>query len=91
MNLQGNRRLRQLLVVGALAVIRCAERHGPKRPCPVQLIAPRTTKLAAVVLANTTARMIWAIMLCQRDNSPTWTKSLILWWWKQSVANSSRV
>lgn len=69
MNLQGNRRLRQLLVVGA----------------------PRTTKLAAVVLANTTARMIWAIMLCQRDNSPTWTKSLILWWWKQSVANSSRV
>ncbi len=29
---QGNRYLRQLLVVGALAVIRYAERHGTKRP-----------------------------------------------------------
>jgi transposase len=59
---QGNRYLRQLLVVGALAVIRYAERHGTKRPWLVQLMARRTTKIAAVGLANKTARMIWAIM-----------------------------
>lgn len=59
---QGNRYLRQLLVVGALAVIRYAERHGSRRPWLVQLIALRTTKIAAVALANKTARMIWAIM-----------------------------
>ncbi|HEY3949824.1 MAG TPA: transposase [Phenylobacterium sp.] len=59
---QGNRYLRQLLVVGALAVIRYAERHGTKRPWLVQLMARRTTKIAAVALANKMARMIWAIM-----------------------------
>jgi transposase len=59
---QGNRYLRQLLVVGAMAVIRYAERHGTKRPWLVQLMARRTTKIAAVALANKTARMIWAIM-----------------------------
>jgi len=59
---QGNRYLRQLLVVGALAVIRYAERHGSKRPWLVRLMARRTTKIAAVALANKMARMIWAIM-----------------------------
>ena len=59
---QGNRYLRELLVVGALAVIRYAERHGTRRPWLVQLMARRTTKIAAVALANKTARMIWAIM-----------------------------
>ena len=59
---QGNRYLRQLLVVGALAVIRCAERHGTKRPWLVKLMSRRTTKIAAVALANKTARMVWAIM-----------------------------
>lgn len=59
---QGNRYLRQLLVIGALAVIRYAERHGTKRPWLVQLMARRTTKVAAVALANKMARMIWAIM-----------------------------
>jgi transposase len=59
---QGNRYLRQLLVIGALAVIRYAERHGSKRPWLVQLMARRTSKIAAVALANKTARMIWAMM-----------------------------
>jgi transposase len=59
---QGDRYLRQMLVVGALAVIRCAERHGARRPWLVQLMARRTTKVAAVALANKMARMIWAIM-----------------------------
>jgi transposase len=60
---QGNRYLRQLLVVGAMAVIRYAARHGTRRPWLVQLMARRTTRIAAVALANKTARMVWAIMM----------------------------
>lgn len=59
---QGNRYLRQLLFVGAMAVIRYAERHGTGRPWLVRLMARRQTKVAAAALANKTARMIWAIM-----------------------------
>jgi transposase len=58
----GNRYLRQMLVVGAMSVIRYAERHGTKRPWLVQLMARRTTKVAAVALANKTVRMIWKLM-----------------------------
>jgi transposase len=60
---QGNRYLRQLLVVGAMAVIRYAARHGTRRPWLVQLMARRTTKIAAVALANKTARIVWAMMM----------------------------
>jgi transposase len=59
---QGDRYLRQLLVVGAVAVIRYAQRHGARRPWLVQLLARRTPKVAAVALANKNARMAWAIM-----------------------------
>ena len=58
----GDRYLRQLLVVGALAVVRYAERHGTQRPWLVRLLARRTTKVATVALANKTARMAWAVM-----------------------------
>ncbi|RIV82290.1 IS110 family transposase [Aurantiacibacter zhengii] len=58
----GNRYLRQMLVVGAMAVIRHAERHGTKRPWLVQLLARRPAKVAAVALANKNARMVWALM-----------------------------
>jgi len=58
----GNRYLRQMLVVGAMAVIRYAERHGTNRPWLVQLLARRPAKVAAVALANKNARMVWALM-----------------------------
>ena len=58
----GDRYLRQLLVLGALAVVRYAERHGTRRPWLLQLLARRATKLATVALANKTARMAWAVM-----------------------------
>jgi len=58
----GNRYLRQMLVVGAMAVIRYAERHGSRRPWLVQLMQRRSAKVAAVALANKMARMIWALM-----------------------------
>jgi transposase len=58
----GHQYLRQMLVVGAMAVVRYAERHGAKRPWLVQLLARRKAKVAAVALANRNARIIWAMM-----------------------------
>ena len=58
----GNQYLRQMLVVGAMAVIRHAERHGTKRPWLIELMKRRAKKVAAVALANKTARMVWALM-----------------------------
>lgn len=58
----GNRYLRSMLVVGSMAVIRYAQRNGTKRPWLVQLMARRSVKVAAVALANKTARMVWALM-----------------------------
>ena len=60
---QGDRYLRQLLVAGALAVVRYAQRHGTRRPWLVRLLSRRTPKIAAVALANKMARMIWAMMV----------------------------
>lgn len=60
---QGDRYLRQLLVAGALAVIRYAQRQGTRRPWLMHLLARRTPKIAAVALANKMARMIWAMMV----------------------------
>ena len=61
---QGDRYLRGLFVVGALAVIRYAKVHGTKlRPWLTALLARRPTKVAAIALANKIARMVWAMMV----------------------------
>lgn len=67
--LAGHERLRQLLVVGAMAVIRHASRPGARlasarlaSPWLTQLLARKPRKLAAVALANKTARIVWAMM-----------------------------
>jgi transposase len=53
----GNRYLRSLLVVGALSVIRRAKQTGStRRGWLVALTARRSTKLAAIALANKIAR-----------------------------------
>lgn len=59
----GNERLRQLLVVGSMAVIRYAK-PGSKSATEwlLQLLARRPRKVAAVALANKMARVIWAMM-----------------------------
>jgi len=59
----GNERLRQLLVVGAMAVIRHARPDNKATPAwLLQLLARKPRKLAAVALANKTARIVWAMM-----------------------------
>ena len=59
----GNERLRQLLVVGAMAVIRFAKR-GSKTASPwlLALLERKPRKLAAVALANKMTRIVWAMM-----------------------------
>jgi transposase len=60
---QGDRYLRSLFTIGALAVIRYAKIHGAgHRPWLTALLARRSTKVAAVALANKIARMAWAMM-----------------------------
>jgi transposase len=60
----GNERLRQLLVIGATAVIRFADRPGNKQANEwlLKLLQRRPRKLAAVALANKIARTVWAMM-----------------------------
>src|SRR5437016_4722552 len=59
----GDERLRQLLVLGATAVIQHAK---PGRPATSQwlinLLSRKPRKLAAVALANKMARIVWAMM-----------------------------
>jgi transposase len=58
----GDETLRRLLVTGAMATIRHAK---PDRASPWQLklLARKPKKLAAVALANKTARIAWAMMM----------------------------
>jgi transposase len=60
---RGDRYLRSLFTTGALAVIRYAKIHGTKhRPWLKALLMRRSTKVAAIALANKIARMAWAMM-----------------------------
>ncbi len=59
----GNRYLRMLLVVGALSVIRRAKPVGyTRRPWLTKILQRRSTKIAAIALANKNARTAWAMM-----------------------------
>ena len=68
----GNRYLRQLLVVGALSVIRRAKQLGTTRhPWLVGLLERRSSKIAAVALANKIARIAWAMMARNESYQPS--------------------
>ena len=52
-----------LLVAGALSVIRRAKQTGyTRRPWLTKLLERRSTKIAAIALANKIARTAWAMM-----------------------------
>ena len=59
----GDEGLRSVLVVGATAVIQQAQRHGRASPWLAALLKRKSPKLAAVALANKTARIAWKLML----------------------------
>jgi transposase len=58
----GDETLRRLLVVGATAMIKLAK-NGRGSPWLMALLQRRPPKLAAVALANKTARIAWAMMI----------------------------
>ena len=60
----GDEALRRTLVVGATAVIQQIRRgRGRASPWLTALIARKPPKLAAVALANKTARIVWKLMV----------------------------
>jgi len=60
----GNERLRQLLVLGATAVVQHASRPGRSGPSPwlQELLKRRPRKVAATAWANKMARIVWAML-----------------------------
>ena len=58
----GDRYLRRLLVMGAMAVIQHARRHPEKHRWIMTLLAKKPAKLVAVAVANKMARIAWAII-----------------------------
>jgi transposase len=69
----GNERLRQLFVLGAMSVIKVAERPGNKLATEwlLNLLRRRPRKVAAVALANKMARIAWAMM----KSGETWRRA----------------
>ncbi|CAO3411724.1 transposase [Azospirillum oryzae] len=59
---QGDGYLRRLLVVGATAVMRLARQDNAARCWAAKLLERKPAKLAAVALANKTARIAWAVL-----------------------------
>jgi transposase len=64
---RGDSYLRTLLIHGARAVIRVAERKADADPWLKKLMARRNTNIAAVALANKNARTIWALLAHDRE------------------------
>lgn len=60
---RGDKYIRCLLFAGAVAVLRRTRNRTTKDAAWVRgLLARKPTKLAAVALANKTARIVWAVM-----------------------------
>lgn len=66
---QGDETLRRLLVVGATSIVKLAKR-GKGSPWLIALMQRRPPKLAAVALANKTARIAWAMMMSGQTYRP---------------------
>ena len=64
---RGDTYLRTLLIHGARAVIRCAERKLDAKAWLHRLIGRRNKNVAAVALANKNARIVWALLARERE------------------------
>jgi transposase len=64
---QGDRYLRHILIVGALAVLKRARIHPDRHPWLTQLLARKPPKVAVVALANKMARIAWAVLARKED------------------------
>jgi GrpB-like predicted nucleotidyltransferase (UPF0157 family) len=60
---KGDRYLRSLLVNGAMAVVRQAQRRPDKHPLVAKLLGRMSAKQVAIAIANKTARIAWALMV----------------------------
>jgi transposase len=58
----GDTYLRKMLFVGAMAVIRHAQRFGTRKPWLIKLLSRRHPRVAAIALANKIGRVAWALM-----------------------------
>jgi transposase len=64
----GQRDIRRLLIIGAMAVVRWASRSGaPEGSWLARMLARKPRMLVAIALANKMARMIWAMMTREED------------------------
>jgi len=64
----GQRDIRRLLIIGAMAVVNSAARHGaPEGSWLERMLAKKPKMLVAIALANKMARGIWAMMTKQED------------------------
>jgi transposase len=67
----GDEALRSVLVAGAMAVIQQAQKgRGYSPPWLVELLKRKPPKLAAVALANKTARVVWKLMVSGERYNP---------------------
>ena len=60
---KGDRYLRSLLVNGAIAVVRQAQKRPDKYPWVTRLLGRMSNKQAAIAIANKTARIAWVLMV----------------------------
>lgn len=60
---QGDRYLRRLLVLGAVAVLARVRRRPERQPWAAALLGRMPFKAAAVALANKMARILWALLV----------------------------
>ena len=59
----GNRMLRRLLILGATTILRHARNGAKVSAWMTALLARRPAKVAAIAVANKTARLIWALLV----------------------------
>lgn len=59
----GDRYLRKLLFLGALSALKCSKsRQENYVPRALDLLARKPARVAAIALANRTARVVWAMI-----------------------------